>query len=166
MNYERDKTEYLTTLDKWDYLTSLLIQVGDEPSVFTAIEVQPRSSRTGLLEERGRWIHRVWSTMLASEPDIVGQRAGWSSLLFVSKGADIQATENRLSEILHALKAEQLKSLCVIAMTRGGLTVKLALVERMFEALGKEWKFGNPELFERWLLDGERYAAALPPGSS
>jgi len=163
--YERDEAEYLTTIEKWD-LMELIVRSGGGPSVLVAIEVQPRHDRTGLLEERGRWIHTVWDAALCRVPEVAGHRLSWSQLLFICKGADIQAAENQFAEMLRSCKAEGLKSLCVLSTVSGGADVKLAVADRMFEGLGKERNFGDRARFERWLLDGERYIAAPPPRNS
>jgi hypothetical protein len=138
----------------------LIARDGDEPSVLVAIEVRPQYALTGLLEERGRWIHKVWDAALSRIPDVAGQRMMWSQLLFVCRGADIQIVESQFAEILRSCKAEELRSLCVLLTASGMAEVKLAEVDRMFEGLDKEWKFGDPAQFERWLLDGEQYNAA------
>ncbi len=165
-SYERNEAEYLTTIEKWDLL-GLIAHGGDGPVVLAAIEVLPRHARTGLLEERGRWIHKVWDAVLSKMPDVAGHRISWSQLLFICKGADIQAAEDQFAEILRSCQEEELKSLCVLSTASGGAGVKLAGVGRMFEGLGKERNFGDPARFERWLLDGERYiAAATPPRNS
>jgi hypothetical protein len=160
--YERNEAEFLTTIGKWDSM-ELIARSGDGPSVLVAIEVQPRHARTGLLEERGRWIHTVWDAALSRIPEVAGQRMMWSQLLFVCGGADIQVVESQFAEILRSCKAEELESLCVLSTASGMAEVKLAEVDRMFEGLGKERNFGDPARFERWLLDGERYVAASSP---
>ena len=157
-SYERNEAEFFTTIEKWD-LMELLARCGNAPSVLVAIEVQPRHTPTGLLEERGRWIHKVWNAALSSICDVGGHRMIWSQLLFICKGNDIQAVENQFTKILQSCKSEELKSLCVLSVASGSADAKLVEVERMFEGIVKERNFGDPKRFEHWLLDGERFLA-------
>ena len=164
-SYQRNEAEFLTSIKKWD-LMELIARVGDGPNILVAIEIQPRHHRTGLLEERGRWIHEVWAVALSRIPGIAGHRMMWSQLLFICKGADIQTVGHQFAEILRSRKAEKLRSLCVLSTASGGAEVKLDVADRMFEGLGKERNFGDPARFELWLLDGERYTEASPPRNS
>jgi hypothetical protein len=160
-SYERNEAEFLTTIEKWDLL-ELLSRSGCAPRILVAIEVQPRFTRTGFLEERGHWIRRVWDITLHKIPGVAGHRMMWSQLLFICRGSDIQAVENQFAEILHSYKSEELKSLCVFSVASGGIDAQLAEVERMFEGLGKERNFGDPARFQHWLLDGERFLRGVP----
>jgi hypothetical protein len=159
-SYERNEAEFLTTIEKWD-LVELLARCGIGLNVLIAIDVRPRHTLTGLLEERGRWIRKIWEAVLSKIPDVSGHRMMWSQLLFVCRGIDIHAVETLFAEILQSFKAEELKSLCVLSQVGGGLDAKLAEVDLMFEGLSKERNFGDLARYERWLLDGERYAGTL-----
>lgn len=53
----------------------------------------------------------------------------------------------------------------MLSTVSGSVDATLAEVDRMLDGLGKEGYFGNPALFERWILDGERLTAALPRDS-
>jgi hypothetical protein len=153
-----NRAEFLTTIENWD-LTELLAQTGSEPNVLVAIEVQPRQSRTGLLEERGRWIHRVWNATLSKIPDVAGHRMMWSQLVFICAGSDIQAVESQFAEILQSCRDEELKSLCVFSQASGNAEAKLVELDRMLEGISKERNFGDPERFQHWLLDGDKLLA-------
>ncbi|HEX8774719.1 MAG TPA: hypothetical protein VF735_14200 [Pyrinomonadaceae bacterium] len=153
-----NKAEFLTTLENWD-LTELLAQSSPASTVLVAIEVQPRHSRTGLLEERGRWIHRIWNATLSKIPDVAGHRMMWSQLVFVCTGSDIQEVEAQFAEILQSCRDEELKSLCVLSHASGNAEAKLMEVDRMLEGISKERNFGDSERFQHWLRDGERLPA-------
>ena len=153
-----DKAEFLTTIENWD-LIELLARGGSAPTVLVAIEVQPRHARTGLLEERGHWIHRVWNATLNKMPDVAGHRMTWSQLVFISIGSDIQAVESQFAEMLQSCRDEDLKSLCVLFEAIGNAEAQLVELDRMLESISKERNFGDPERFQHWLLDGERYLA-------
>lgn len=155
---EQDEAEFLTTIEKWD-LVELLARCGSAPNVLVAIEVRPRHAPTGLLEERGRWIHTVWDAAVLNIPDVAGHRMMWSQLLFICQGDDIEAIESRFAEILSSCKVEGLKSLCVLSAVSGDANARLIELERMFEGIGKERNFGDRVRFEHWLLDGERFPA-------
>ncbi len=161
-SYDENEAEFLTTHEKWGLL-ELIASCGSGPKVLVAIEVRPRHARTGLLEEQGRWIHKVWDAALSRMPGTAGHRLLWPQLLFVCRGADIQAVEDTIAGILQSCKDEALKSVCVLSTVSGGVEATLAEVERMLDGLCKERNFGDPALFERWLLDGVRLA---PPRNS
>lgn len=153
-----NKAEFLTTIENWD-LTELVARSGAAPNVLVAIEVQPRQSRTGLLEERGRWIHRVWDATVSKIPDAAGHRMMWSQLVFICAGSDIQSVESQFAEILQSYRDEELKSLCVLSEASGNAEMKLVELDRMLDGICKEMNFGDPERFKHWLLDGERLLA-------
>lgn len=161
---KENQAEFLTTIEKWGLL-ELLARCGSGPKVLVVIEVRPRHARTGLLEERGRWIHKVWDAALDKIPGVAGHRLLWPQLLFICHGTDVQAAEATFAEILRLYKDEALESLCVLSTASGGTDAMLAEVDRMLDGLGKEWNFGNPTLFERWLLDGERLMPPPPRNS-
>lgn len=153
-----NKAEFLTTIESWD-LPELLARNGSAPTVLVVIEVQPKHARTGLLEERGRWIHTVWNATLSKIPDVAGHRMMWSQLVFICAGSDIQAVESQFAEILQSCRDEELKSLCVFSQASGNAESKLLELDRMLEGISKERNFGDPERFQHWLLDGERLPA-------
>lgn len=150
-----NKADFLTTIEHWD-LSELLARSGSAPNVLVAIEVQPRHARTGLLEERGRWIHKVWNATLSMIPDVAGHRTMWSQLVFICTGNGIQAVESQFAEILQSCRDEDLKSLCVLSEASGHGEAKLVELERMLEGLSKERNFSDAERFRHWLLDGEK----------
>lgn len=160
-----NKAEFLTTIEKWD-LMELLARLGDGSNVLVAIEIHPRHGRAGFLEEKGRWVHEVWSAALTRIPEVAGHRMMWSQVLFVCKNADIRAAEDQFAEILCSCRTEELRSLCVLSIASGGAKAKLAVLDRMFAGVAAEWNFGDPTQFDRWLLDGERYIAASPSRTS
>jgi hypothetical protein len=75
--------EYLSTLpDKSIEITDFLRLFDDSPIVLAYIEISPRNSRTGLLKERGEWIHRFWGEAINQISNIQGCRVYWDSLFF------------------------------------------------------------------------------------
>lgn len=157
LNMMESKAEFLTTIEDWN-LSELLVRCGSAPAVLVAIEVRPRHGRTGLLEERGRWIRRVWNAVLREIPGVAGQRMLWSQLLFICAGDDIQVVESRFAEILRSCRDKDLKSLCVLSVSRCDAEAKPLEIDRMFDAF-KEWNQGAPVHFSNWLLDGEKFPA-------
>ena len=155
---KENRAEFLTTIEAWD-LMELLVRCGSAPGVLVVIEVQPRLSRTGLLEERGRWIHSVWDAVLQQIPDVAGHRMAWSQLLFVCMERNIEEVEALFAGILQSCAAVDLKSLCVLSVASGDAEAKLVELDKMFEGVGKDRNFGDPERFSHWLLDGERIRA-------
>jgi hypothetical protein len=158
LHMKENKAEFLTTIEAWD-LMELLVRCGSAPSVLVVIEVQPRHARTGLLEERGRWIHSVWDAVLQQIPDVAGHRMAWSELLFVCVDRHLEEVEAQFARILQSCADEDLKSLCVLSAMSGDAEAKLAELDRMFDGVSKERNFGDPERFSHWLLDGEKVQA-------
>ena len=134
----------------------MLNHCGSEASVLIIVEVQPKHSRTGLHEERGRWIQEFWSKVLQKIPSIHGHRLLWSQLLFIYRSDDVDFVEAQLAETLQECRSEHLKSLCVLSIVGGGTKEKAKEIDRMLNGF-KEWNFGDTSLFKHWLLDGEQF---------
>jgi hypothetical protein len=148
--------DFLTTNEDWN-LPKLLVHCGSAPSVLVAIGVQPRYLLTGLLEETGHLIHKIWSVTLHKIPDVVGHRMMWSQLVFVCASSNVQAVEIQFIEVLQSCMNAELKSLCVLSAESGDADAKLIKIDRMIESISKARNFGNPKLFDHWLLDGEKF---------
>ena len=155
-NVERDKAVFLTTHHEWGLL-NLLQNCGSETNVLIAVELRPKYSRTGLLEEKGRWIQDFWNRVLRAMPEVAGHRMLWSELFFSYPGDDVEFVEAQICALLKDCKDEQFESRCVLSVFSGDIQEKVLEIERMFMSIGKDWYFGEADFFKYWLLNGERF---------
>ena len=155
MNDSRNNVDFLTTQKEWG-LEDLLSQVGSGIGISVMVVIEPRHSKTGLLEERGQWIQQCWRKVLARLPNIYGTRLLWSELLFIYPGNDIDYLERQFAEILAECRSEHLKNLCILSAVSGDAKEKLQAIERMENGF-KAWNFGDIALYRHCLLDGQRF---------
>jgi hypothetical protein len=153
-----NEDNFLTTLENWD-LSELLNRFASKPAVLLTIKVDPKHTETGLLEEKGVWIHAVWDETLRQFPGIAGHRLDWSSLLFISEGDDWQTIEAKFIDVLKSCEDERLGSFCVIDVVNGGMDEILSKLDLMLDETSHERNFGSSQSFRSRLLNGERFVS-------
>ena len=114
------KTEYLSTMATGKLNPEeVLAQFGSRPVILAAIQVTPRIGSTGQREERGAWIHKIWSAALTAMPDLQGCRMGWDSVFFVTDDTDLENIKQPFRQAHCSVRDPGLKSWCIVSEALG-----------------------------------------------
>jgi hypothetical protein len=114
------REEYLTTVGSQCLNPEAVLAVaGTRPVTLVAVAIVPKGTHTGLLEERGDWIHRLWAAALDSMPLVQGCRMSWDSVFFMAETSDLIAVQEQFRRLLSSLRVSGLQSRCILSRAAG-----------------------------------------------
>jgi hypothetical protein len=147
--------EYLTTVGELNQL--LVFEQFETMSVVTVVVAvwASGSTQTGLREERGRWIRRLWETTLKQMPAAHGMRLLWHTVFFAMPTDNALFIAEQFKQLLRSLYEPSLDSYCVIGALNGSAREKLQKLDEMESAVSSDRSFGQAQGFWIKLLNGE-----------
>ena len=132
---------YLTTHHRWDLKTQLkTTKYHSIPTCF--IRISSEYERTGLNEERGKWILEFWKKIIKNNFTIEGHRFSWSEVILFDQMMNEDKFKKIVLNSLLSLTANNLKSLTIFSKLSGNIEQKIKEIDRMSLQINKigYWK--------------------------
>ncbi len=145
--------EHLTTVGE---LNPLLVfeQFDTGPVVIVMLAVWARGIQTGLLEERGAVVRRLWQVTLQQMPTAHGMRLLWHTLFFAIPTDDVLTVAKQFKQSLRALYDPALESYCLIDKVSGPPMAKFQLMDEMQSGIANDRNFIDAQEYRVKLLNG------------
>lgn len=107
------------------------------------LEVCPRDSRTGMLEERRDWLKRFWDKIFEQVGSGImgGSTLLWTVIFFATSHEHEKLIINTFQSVLKSMREPRFKSYCILGKVKNDYEEQKKIIDFMVHHLGSEDDF-------------------------